>query len=294
MENYVSAFSEYLKNTKGSSQSTISAYKRDLEHLLVYLAEQSILRIEQVQSVHLSGFILKLEREGRATSTISRNVAAIHSFYNFLYKAGIIDKDVSQHLSAPKIDKKIPGTLTTEEVSLLLNQPSETEHKGIRDRAMLELLYATGMRVSELIGLKHVDLNLTLGYIRCSDLRKERIIPIGHIARNAVNDYLDRVRPSMIKNPEEAVLFVNCQGEAMSRQGFWKIIKGYAGKANINKPITPHVLRHSFASHLVQNGADLRSVQEMMGHSDISSTQIYAKMTGNKLRDVYAKAHPRA
>lgn len=294
MEKVAEAFLVYLEQVKGASKNTIQSYKRDLNHLMEYLVHQDITDIKKVTATQLNAYIMKLEIEGRAASTISRNVASIHSFFQFLFKSGLIEKDSSEVISAPKIDKKMPKTLTLEEIELLLNQPTDSDNKGIRDKAMLELLYATGIRVSELINLKETDINIPMGYIKCSDEKKERIIPMGNIAQYALSNYIKVSRFAMVKNPDEEILFVNCLGNSMSRQGFWKIIKSYASKANINKKITPHILRHSFASHLVENGADLKSVQEMLGHSDISTTQVYAKMNNYKLREVYAKAHPRA
>lgn len=296
MEKSAQEFLDYLQKTKGASNNTIQSYRRDLNGLISYLNKNHLSELNKVTSTHLNAYFLELEKEGRATSTISRNVASIHSYFQYLFKAGKVIKDPSEVISAPKIDRKIPKTLSLEEVDLLLNQPFDTDNKGIRDKAMLELLYATGIRVSELINLKETDINIPMGYIICSDgkSKKERIIPMGNVAQNALSQYIKLSRAAMVKNPSEEMLFVNCLGSSMSRQGFWKIIKSYANKANINKKITPHVLRHSFASHLVENGADLRSVQEMLGHSDISTTQVYAKMNNNKLKEVYAKAHPRA
>ncbi|MBC7961126.1 MAG: site-specific tyrosine recombinase XerD [Vallitaleaceae bacterium] len=294
MEKAILEFLVYLEQIKGSSKNTIQSYKRDLIRLTQELEEQGITDYKKVTSTLLNAFVMKLEKEGRASSTISRSIASIHSFFQFLFKSGMIDKDPSEVINAPKIDKKAPKTLTLEEVDLLLNQPTDVDNKGIRDKAMLELLYATGIRVSELINLKETDINIPMGYIKCSDEKKERIIPIGNVAQYALSHYIKTSRYAMVKNPEEKNMFVNCLGSSMSRQGFWKIIKAYASKANINKKITPHILRHSFATHLIENGADLRSVQEMLGHSDISTTQVYAKMNNHKLREVYAKAHPRA
>lgn len=294
MEKYTQEYLVYLEQTKGASKNTIQSYKRDINHLISFLKEQGVKDIGRVNTTHIRAYMMSLEKEGRAASTISRNVASIHSFFQYLFKMGYVSSDISESISAPKIDRKTPGILSLEEIELLLSQPSSTDHKGIRDKAMLELLYATGIRVSELINLKKKDVNLDMGYIRCAYDKKERVIPIGNIAQLALSQYIKNARSAMVKHPDEEMLFVNCLGDSMSRQGFWKIIKSYAAKANIGKKITPHVLRHSFASHLVENGADLRSVQEMLGHSDISTTQVYAKMSHTKLREVYAKAHPRA
>jgi integrase/recombinase XerD len=296
MEKSAHEFLDYLQKTKGASLNTIQSYRRDLNGLIHYLKNHQLMDFKKISSTHLNAYFFELEKEGRATSTISRNIASVHSFFQYLFKMGKIEKDPSEVISAPKIDRKIPKTLSLEEVDLLLNQPFDSDNKGIRDKAMLELLYATGIRVSELINLKETDVNIPMGYIICSDpkSKKERIIPMGNVAQQALSKYIKVSRAAMIKDPNEEMLFVNCLGSSMSRQGFWKIIKSYANKANINKKITPHILRHSFASHLVENGADLRSVQEMLGHSDISTTQVYAKMNNHKLKEVYAKAHPRA
>lgn len=294
MEKYFKEFLLYLEQSKGSTKNTIQSYKRDLTGFISFLEEQSVSEINKATATHINAYILMLEENGRAAATISRNVASIHSFFQFLFKLRHIEKDISEVISAPRIEKRSPDILSLEEINLLLDQPIDKDHKGVRDKAMLELLYATGIRVSELVSLRETDLNIQMGYIKCSHDKKERIIPIGNIAQNALSNYIRNTRNAMIKNPDEEILFVNCLGDSMSRQGFWKIIKSYASKAKINKKITPHVLRHSFASHLVENGADLRSVQEMLGHSDISTTQIYAKISNSKLRDVYAKAHPRA
>jgi integrase/recombinase XerD len=228
-----------------------------------------------------------------AAATISRNVASIKAFFHYLYKEGIVEKDVSDGLKAPKIEKKMPEILTTEEVIWLLEQPKGDTPKEIRDKAMLELLYATGIRVTELITLKVSDVNMQMGFIICRDGSKERVIPFGAAAKRAMIQYLEKARNVMLLDLHSDILFVNCSGQPMSRQGFWKLIKYYAKKAGIVTDITPHTLRHSFAAHLVENGADLRSVQEMLGHSDISTTQVYAAMTHNRIREVYAKAHPR-
>ncbi len=294
MGDIVLKFLEYLNTVKGASKNTITSYRRDLNNLTKYFMLHNITLINKVTSTHLSAYLIYLEKIGRAPSTISRNVASIHAFFQYLLKMGYIKENPSEKLTAPRIEKKIPEVLTLYEIDLLLEQPCNTSCKGIRDKAMLELLYATGIRVSELIHLQTSDINMNLGFIKCSDTKKERIIPIGEAAKDALNQYVMSARNVMIKNPNDEVLFVNCLGQAMSRQGFWKIIKFYANKANISKKITPHILRHSFAMHLVENGADLRSVQEMLGHSDISTTQIYAKMSNNKLKEVYKKAHPRA
>lgn len=278
---------------KKTSDNTELSYKRDLYKVQVYMEDRGISGVEKITKEDLSGYVKNLEEQKFAAATISRNIASIKAFYHYLYKEGIVSEDISEDLKAPKIEKKIPEILTMDEVIRLLNQPKGDSPKEIRDKAMLELLYATGIRVSELITLKVSDVNLQMGYIVCRDSNKERMIPFGREAKTALLKYMDKIRDVMIGNSDSEILFSNCSGQPMSRQGFWKLIKYYAKKADIQSDITPHTLRHSFAAHLVENGADLRSVQEMLGHSDISTTQIYANLNHNHIREVYAKAHPR-
>ncbi|WP_341877517.1 site-specific tyrosine recombinase XerD [Defluviitalea saccharophila] len=296
MEEVVEKYAGYLRDVKGASENTILSYQRDLRHFVSFLQDSGVKKIQNVNRTNITAYLLNLQKSGRSTSTISRNIASIRSFFQFLQKTNLIQEDLTQDLESPKIEKKLPEILSIQEVDLLLRQPNEKDLKGIRDKAMLEVLYATGIRVSELICLEESDVNLTLEYIKCADSNhtKERIIPLGASAVKALRLYLEKVRFAMIRDPKESALFVNCNGKPMTRQGFWKIIKVYSKKANINKEITPHMLRHSFAAHLVANGADLQSVQEMLGHSDISTTQIYAQLNRNKLKEVYLKAHPRA
>ena len=293
MEQEIIAFISYLHNVKKTSNNTELSYKRDLEKMYHYMQEQGINSVDKVTTTNLNSYILYLEKNKFAATTVSRYIASIKAFYHFLVKEDKISEDISEPLKAPKIDKKVPEILSTEEVVSLLEQPRGGMPKELRDKAMLELLYATGIRVTELISLKVEDINLQMGFIVCKDAHKERVIPFGAEAKRALLSYLNKSRDAMILNKEEDILFVNCSGQAMSRQGFWKLIKYYAKKAGIDADITPHTIRHSFAAHLVENGADLRSVQEMLGHSDISTTQIYANMNHNKIREVYAKAHPR-
>ncbi len=258
-----------------------------------FLSERGIREVGEVHELELEGYISFMEREKFASSSISRSVASVRAFFQFLVKEKIIDRDPSENLKSPKVEKKAPEILTIEEVDRLLEQPNLQTPKGIRDAAMLELLYATGMRVSELLHLQVQDVNLQMGYVVCHENGKERIIPIGGPSRKALVKYMESTRGIFVKEQQESALFTNCAGKAMSRQGFWKVLKGYADEAGIKRDITPHTLRHSFAVHMLQNGADLRSVQEMLGHSDISTTQIYLGMNVNKMRDVYMKAHPR-
>lgn len=293
METEINSFMIYLHNIKKTSENTEMSYRRDLVKVKNYLQEQGIEDVKKITSTNLNSYILYLEKNKFSAATISRNIASLKAFYHYMCKEGMVAEDVAESLHAPKIEKKIPEVLSTDEVVRLLEQPSGTSPKEIRDKAMLELLYATGIRVTELITLKVSDVNLQMGYIMCRDSGKERIIPFGNAAKSALLRYLEGTRQAMIADAESEYLFTNCSGQSMSRQGFWKLIKYYARKAGIVSDITPHTLRHSFAAHLVENGADLRSVQEMLGHSDISTTQIYMNMNRNKLRDVYAKAHPR-
>ena len=293
MEREINNFISYLHNIKKTSNNTELSYKRDLGKLCQYLVENGISDVNGITTEVLSSYIVYLGENHFAAATISRNVASIKAFFHYLYKEGIVEKDVSDGLKAPKIEKKMPEILTTEEVIWLLEQPKGDTPKEIRDKAMLELLYATGIRVTELITLKVSDVNMQMGFIICRDGSKERVSPFGAAAKRAMIQYLEKARNVMLLDLHSDILFVNCSGQPMSRQGFWKLIKYYAKKAGIVTDITPHTLRHSFAAHLVENGADLRSVQEMLGHSDISTTQVYAAMTHNRIREVYAKAHPR-
>ena len=239
-------------------------------------------------------YIYELEREDKAPATISRNAASIRSYFIYLARKRIIDDNPAEGLETPKVEKRMPAILSLSDVERLLEQPDITDVKGIRDKAMLEVLYATGMRVTELISLEISDINMEMEYLSCKNGEKTRIIPLGSKALEALDEYLRKARMSMLRDEREKTLFVNCFGHPMTRQGFWKIIKVYAKKAGIKEDITPHMLRHSFAVHLIENGADLQAVQEMMGHSDISTTQMYARLNKNRLKDVYSKTHPRA
>ncbi len=294
MEVQVENFINFLERDKRLSLNTLQSYRRDIEQYTTYLREINATNISATNKTTVIAYLLHLQKKGRATSTISRNLASIRSFYQFLHKNKIIDLDPTSEHESPKVEKKLPQILSTQEVELLLDQPKCLDLKGIRDKAMLELLYATGIRVSELISLNLTDINLELGFIKCNKGTRERSIPIGSISIAAVNEYLLKSRNFLIQDANEEALFVNVNGKRLTRQGFWKIIKHYKNQANINKDITPHTLRHSFAAHLLENGADLRSIQEMLGHSDISSTQIYAQIAKNKIKEIYKKTHPRA
>ena len=293
MEKEITTFITYLHNVKGTSKNTEMSYKRDLDKVRHFMAERGICEVSAVSSQDRGDYVKYLEDNKFAAATVSRNIASLKAFYHFMLQEGCVAEDLSEQLKAPKIEKKVPEIMSPEEVIRLLEQPTGDTPKEIRDKAMLELLYATGIRVTELITLRISDVNMQLGVILCRDRTKERIIPFGAAARNALARYLEGTRDAMLENKTSDVLFANCSGQPMSRQGFWKLIKYYAKKAGIKADITPHTLRHSFAAHLVENGADLRSVQEMLGHSDISTTQIYANMNHSHIREVYAKAHPR-
>ncbi len=293
MEKDIEAFISYLHDVKKTSDNTELSYRRDLEKLQRFMAQKGIVSTASVDYEDLASYVKYLGDNKFATATISRNVASIKAFYHFLMQEGLVSKDASEKLKAPKIEKKLPEILSPDEVVRLLEQPDGASPKEIRDKAMLELLYATGIRVTELISLKLTDVNMKMGLIACRDSNKERLIPFGNAAKAALEKYLKEARETMLGDKESDILFTNCSGKPMSRQGFWKLIKYYANKAGIKADITPQTLRHSFAAHLVENGADLKSVQEMLGHSDISTTQIYANLKYNHIKDVYAKAHPR-
>ncbi|HOV26635.1 MAG TPA: site-specific tyrosine recombinase XerD [Pseudobacteroides sp.] len=294
MEEIVQKFILFLEKDKRLSLNTLQSYRRDIEQYISYLKEINLLNIANTNKTTVITYLLHLQKKGRAVSTISRNLASIRSLYQYLYKNSMIDSDPTADLDSPKVEKKLPQILSTHEVELLLDQPKCVDLKGYRDKAMLELLYATGIRVSELINLNLSEVNLEMGFIKCNKGLRERVIPIGSIAVNALVEYLNKSRNLLIQKPDEKALFVNINGGRLTRQGFWKIIKQYKNQAKINKDITPHTLRHSFAAHLLENGADLRSIQEMLGHSDISSTQVYAQIAKNKIKEVYKKTHPRA
>lgn len=272
----INEFAKYLKEVRKTSKNTEVSYQRDLFQMAAYLEEQGIKEVDKVTRTSLNSYVLYLERQGRAATTISRTLASMKAFYHFEFGEGRIRKDPAERMKAPKIKKKAPIILTVEEVNSLLRQPSGDAPKDIRDKAMLELLYATGIRVSELISLRLEDINMPVGYITCRDEHKERMIPFGRSARQVMADYMERGRTGLLKGGESQLLFTNCSGRPMSRQGFWKIIKHYGEKAGIQADITPHTLRHSFAAHLLGGGADIHAVQAMMGHSDMATTQMYA------------------
>ena len=288
----IEEFKSYLTTEKKSSANTVSSYVRDLTQFHRYLQGEGLSLAEADTDV-IEGYDSWLAGKGKSAATVTRSLASLKCFYNWMVSAGLREDNPAQGAKSIKVERKLPQILTNQEVELLLAQPQCVDQKGYRDHAMLELLYATGIRVSELISLDVEHVNLAAGFIRCFSKNKERTIPLYPGAVKAISDYVRNVRPQLAVEGEHA-LFVNMNGERMSRQGFWKIIKGYQEKAGIKTDITPHTLRHSFAAHLLANGADLRSIQEMLGHSDISSTQIYAQLVNQKLKDVYNKAHPKA
>ena len=294
MEKQLKQFLKFLENDKKASNNTIQSYKRDLEQYKNYLKNHN-LKYNKVKEKEIKEYLDYLvKEENKKASTISRMIASIRSFYQYEIKNKKITTNPIENLQSPKVEKKVPCILTTEEVDLLLKQPTNVDLKGIRDKAMLEFAYATGMRVTEIISLDVEDVNLEQGYVVCKSKNKAREIPLGRMALESVKEYLHKSREILVKSDKETALFVNINGKRLTRQGFWKIIKYYQEQAHIDKDITPHTLRHSFATHLLQNGADLKAIQTMLGHSDISSTQVYMQFQDEGIKDVYRKAHPRA
>ncbi len=293
MERQLKYFFNFLENDKKLSNNTLQSYKRDLKQFRRYI-EACEIHYNRVTEEDIKDYIKELQEEGKKASSISRCIASIRSFYQFVLKNKKIKKDPTQNIQSPKIEKRVPNVLTAKEVELLLEQPKDIDLKGIRDKAMLEFAYATGMRVTEIISLNIDDVNLEEGYVNCTTGNKQRRIPLGTMSLNALKEYMEEAREILVKTEGEQALFVNINGSRLTRQGFWKIIKYYKEQAHITKEITPHVLRHSFATHLLQNGADLKAIQTMLGHSDISSTQVYMQFQDEGLKNVYKKAHPRA
>lgn len=295
MDEWLLRFREYLTVERGLSDNTLYSYERDLHTFQNYLLHRGYTSPEEVRKHHISAYLGHLHEIGRANSTISRNLASIRSFFHFLVREELIVQDPTIHVETPKIEKRLPRVLTPQEVEKLLSAPDRRTPSGLRDYAMLELLYATGIRVSELVSLQSTDVHLSSGFLRCMGKGgKERIIPIGEYALHAMHTYLEVGRPTFARKTAVASMFLNHHGTQMSRQGFWKILKKYVQETSIVKDITPHTLRHSFATHLLERGADLRAVQEMLGHADISTTQIYTHVTKGRLKEVYTAAHPRS
>ena len=294
MLNLIKAYENYLTKVKQSSANTIASYMRDIRQFSDWLHSTEGVEVAEATQLNIGNYIGHLQHEGKSGATLSRNIASLKNFYGYLVSFGFMDQSPVVDIQINRGEKKMPQILSTREIELLLAQPAATDAKGCRDKAMLEVLYATGIRVSELISLDVDDVNLELSTIKCSGSKKTRSIPLYPAALRALRVYMQDIRGGMIADPSERALFVNVSGVRMSRQGFWKILKHYQATAHIDKEITPHTLRHSFAVHLLENGADLDSLQELMGHSDISSTQMYTQMVNHKLKSVYEKCHPKA
>ncbi len=294
MLDLIGAYENYLSKVKQASANTVTSYMRDIRQFAHWLSVEPKLEVVDAQQVNISNYLAHLQEDGRSGATLSRNLASLKNFYGYLVSSGFLEKTPVTDVAVDRGQKKLPSILTSREIELLLAQPSMSDAKGIRDKAMLELMYATGVRVSELIALDVDDFNPDLGVIKCTSGKKSRVIPLYPAALRALGVYLKEVRSSMIASISEKALFVNVSGVRMSRQGFWKILKYYQSTAHIDKEITPHTLRHSFAVHLLENGADIGSLQELMGHSDVSSTQVYTQMVNQKIKSVYAKCHPKA
>ena len=294
MANLVAAYENFLLNIKHASANTVASYMRDIRQFHEYISDIEDLQTEACDRDCICRYTQHLTNQGKSASTVARCIASLKSFYAFCLTEGFVSSNPVHEIPQQKAEKKLPQILTGREVELLLEQPKCTDMKGFRDKAMLETLYATGMRVSEMISLNVADVSLAGSFVKCEGNGKFRIIPLYPAAVKALTNYLTDIRPKMVSGPDEEALFVNINGDRMTRQGFWKIIKHYQDTAQINKDITPHTLRHSFAAHLLENGADLHSLQEMLGHSDISSTQIYTQVVKQNLKNVYNKYHPRA
>ena len=293
MEKQLKLFFEFLENDKKLSDNTLQSYKRDIKQFKEYLNQKGK-DYSNITKEDMKEYIEHLQSIGKKASTISRCIASIRSFYQYELKNKKVEQDPTDQIKSPKIEKRVPSVLTSKEVALLLEQPKDVDLKGIRDKAMLEFAYATGMRVTEIISLNLEDVNIEEGYVTCKNGSKQRNIPLGTMSLKALKEYIENARGILIKDESEKSLFVNINGKRLTRQGFWKIIKYYKEQAHITKDITPHVLRHSFATHLLQNGADLKAIQTMLGHSDISSTQVYMQFQDEGLKNIYKKAHPRA
>lgn len=281
---------------KGLARNTIVSYERDLKSYVQYIQKvEQVTTLQEVTRLHILNFLHHLKENGKSAKTMARHIASVRSFHQFLLRERVVEHDPTVHIETPQAERKLPKVLSIDEVEALLQTPKAVNEFGIRDKAMLELLYATGLRVSELINLNVSDVHLTMGFVRCVGKgNKERIIPLGRLATEAIGHYIERGRYELLGKKTVDALFLNHHGNRLSRQGFWKILKKLAKEANIQKELTPHTLRHSFATHLLENGADLRAVQEMLGHADISTTQIYTHVSKTRLKDVYKQFHPRA
>lgn len=294
MLDLIQAYENYLSKVKQASSNTIASYMRDIRQFSQWLRQHEGVDVIDATQLNISNFLSHLESDGRTPATISRNLASLKNFYSYVVSSGFLESTPVTDIRIDRGEKKLPQILNGREIELLLAQPACVDAKGYRDKAMLEVMYATGIRVTELIDLDVDDVNLEQGIIKCSTSKKSRTIPLYPAALKALNVYLRDIRAGMVASADEQALFVNISGVRMSRQGFWKILKHYQAAAHITKEITPHTLRHSFAVHLLENGADLGSLQELMGHSDISSTQMYTHLVNQKLKSVYEKCHPKA
>ena len=291
---YINDFEKFLIREKQASDNTVNAYMKDLEHFEDFVVSRGIDRITDVSNSDIVAYLMELKKQGRSKSTVNRRLTSIRTFYKFLLREGKVRENPAEDIKSPRIEKKDIEFLSIDEVNKLMTLPDESI-KGIRDRAILELMYATGIRASELIDMKLDDLNMRMGFVKCTgEHSKARIIPIGRPARHALEDYVYDARPVLLKNSTNEKLFVNYAGESMTRQGLWKILKEYGKEAGLKIRLTPQVLRNSFAVHMLQNGADIKSIQELMGHEDIAATQAYLAVTKNRIKDVYDRAHPRA
>ena len=287
-------FEAYLKNEKKMSANTVQAYVRDVRHFDDFVKSSGLMDVSEASNAEVVAFLMNLKTAGRSRSTVNRKLASIRTFFDYLQKSGSVSDNPTEDIKSPKIEKREIEFLSIEEIERLLSLPDDT-HKGIRDRAILELLYATGIRATELIQMKTADVNLRMGFVKCDGTHsKARIIPMGRLCRKAMEDYMLDVREKMLRGKESDVLFVNYIGEPLTRQGLWKVMKEYGEAAGLNISLTPQIIRNSFAVHMLQNGADVKSLQELMGHEDIAATQAYLAVTKNRIKDVYDKAHPRA
>ncbi|MCH1624828.1 site-specific tyrosine recombinase XerD [Fredinandcohnia quinoae] len=296
MEDHISDFIHYLVVERRLAKNTVISYERDLTQYHLYLKKvENLTSFNEVNRLHIIHFLKTLKEKGNSSKTLARHIASIRSFHQFMLREKVTNSDPTVHIDSPQSERTLPKVLNISEVEALLDAPKTDNPLGIRDKAMLELLYATGLRVSELINLNIADIHLTMGFIRCIGKgSKERIVPLGSVATKAMDNYINHARGQLVKKNKTDAFFVNHHGKRLSRQGFWKNLKKNALIANIQKELTPHTLRHSFATHLLENGADLRAVQEMLGHADISTTQIYTHVTKARLKDVYNQYHPRA
>lgn len=294
MLDLIHAYENYLTKVKQAPANTIASYMRDIRQFADWLRVSAGVEVIDASQLNISDYFAHLQEMGRTGATVSRSLASLKNFYSYVVSSGFLEKTPLTEIKIERGEKKLPQILTGREIELLLAQPTCVDAKGYRDKAMLEVMYATGIRVTELIDLDIDDVNIDQGIIKCNSTKKSRIIPLYPAAQKALSVYLKDIRDSMVATPGETALFVNINGARMSRQGFWKILKHYQETAHIEKVITPHTLRHSFAVHLLENGADLGSLQELMGHSDISSTQMYTHLINQKLKSVYEKCHPKA